>query len=452
MTYPYGTKGAPVVGNGLGGLPRRPLPAPPPAPVVVPSPISPYYLSRRAALTNPNQTYAYSPHLNATPEFSDGSTSGQIFYNAHAGTLNYSEKTFGGGNKQIMTTGGNATVWRISPSTDGFRYVYCLKHDLSGMVVMDAGSDNRPDASVNTGCFETVNGVDTFYFMNWDSSTGVMILSRVIPNYATQQAQQAANTILSFNMSGVTRRPYAIFVQGDFLYVLSGRTNAARMHLDAFNKSNLTFSSTRYWDLSSNTEEPQKGFVAETPTALAVRYQNPGTQNFTRAFIIDKATLQGRNYSNSIGGDASRNAFLISDSSEIYAVQGYGSGGSFGATEIRILRPNANIDVATQYFSGATFSLNQSLRATVPNGFSWGSYIPPGGAQTTNLVQVFVPSPTRTFSYSGGSGYSFSQDWSFSAQTPTDGIDITSAPSTVSNPYSPSFWSYNPLGTNYLAP
>jgi hypothetical protein len=30
MTYPYGTKGAPVVGNGLGGLPRRASPPPPP--------------------------------------------------------------------------------------------------------------------------------------------------------------------------------------------------------------------------------------------------------------------------------------------------------------------------------------------------------------------------------------------------------------------------------------
>ena len=450
MTYPYGTRGAPVVGSGLGGLPRRIVAAPPaPAPVVVPEPISPYYISRRALFHNPSHTFAYSPHLNASQEFSDGNFSGQLFYNAHVGTLNYSEKTFRGSQKQIMTTGGNATVWRHSPDIDGYRYTYCLKHDLSGMVVADAQSNARPEDVANTGCVETVNGVDTYYFMEGDGNT--MILSRVIPNYALQTVRQSANTVLSFNMSGVSRRPYAMFVRGEFLYVISGHTSLQRIHLDVFNKSDLTFVSTRFWSVSANPTGPGKGFIGETATTVAIRYRTAG--DFTaRIFVLDKTTLQGRDYTNGFGGDASPQCNLISDSQEIYVVTGYGSGGGFGLTDIRILRPNATIEVASQTYSGATFSLASSVSCPVPKGFSWGTqYVTTSGTQTSDLVMVFVPSPTRTFSYSGG-GWGFSQSWNVTAATPIEGSATTSTPSVVTNPYSPVFWSYNPLGTNYLAP
>ena len=447
MTYPYGTKGAPVVGNGLGGLPRRLVPTPP-APVVVPEPISPYYISRRALFHNTNQTYAYSPHLTASQEFSDGTFGGQIFYSAHVGTLNYSEKTFRSSQKQIMTTGGNATVWRHSPDPDGYRYTYCLKHDLSGMVVADAQSNTRPEYYASTGCVETVNGIDTYYFMEGDGNT--MVLSRVIPNYALQTVRQAANTVLSFNMSGVSRTPYALFVTGDFLYVVSGNTAQQRMHLDVFNKSDLTFVSTRFWSISASPAVPSKGFIGETATTLAIRYRTAG--DFTaRVFVLDKTTLQGRDYTNGFGGDASPTCNLISDSQDIYVVTGYGSGGGFGLTDIKILRPNATIDVAVQTYSGATFSLAQSVMCPVPKGFSWGTqYLPPTGGATSDLVMVFAPSPTRTFSYSN-SGWNYSQSWNVTAATPINGTAVTSTPSVVTNPYSPAFWSYNPLGTTYIA-
>ena len=449
MTYPYGTKGAPVVGNGLGGLPRRALPPPPPAPVVVPEPISPYYISKRDLNHSPSQTLAYSPHLVATQEFSDGNFSGNMFYNAHVGTLNYSERTLRGSMKQIMSTGGNATVWRISPTTDGYRYTYCLKNDLSGMVVLDTQSDSRAEDRANTGCFETVNGVDTYYFLDGDGST--MILSRVIPNYAAQTARQSANTVLSFAMNGVSRRPYAIFVRGEFLYIVSGNTSTSRMHLDVFNKSDLTFVSTRFWNVSTTPASPERGFIAETATTIAIRYASAGS--FTaRVFILDKTTLLGRDYTDGFGGDASPQCNLISDGQEIYVVTGYGSGGSFGYTSIKILRPNATIDVATQSFSGATFSLASSVSCPVPRGFSWGTqYVPLSGSQTSDQVMVFVPSSTRSFSYSN-SGWSFSQHWTVSAATPIEGTATTSTPSLTTNPYSPVFWSYNPLGTNYIAP
>jgi hypothetical protein len=278
-----------------------------------------------------------------------------------------------------------------------------------------------------------------------------MILSRVIPNYAAQTARQSANTVLSFAMNGVSRRPYAIFVRGEFLYIVSGNTSTSRMHLDVFNKSDLTFVSTRFWNVSTTPASPERGFIAETATTIAIRYASAGS--FTaRVFILDKTTLLGRDYTDGFGGDASPQCNLISDGQEIYVVTGYGSGGSFGYTSIKILRPNATIDVATQSFSGATFSLASSVSCPVPRGFSWGTqYVPLSGSQTSDQVMVFVPSSTRSFSYSN-SGWSFSQHWTVSAATPIEGTATTSTPSLTTNPYSPVFWSYNPLGTNYIAP
>lgn len=453
MTYPYGTKGAPVVGNGLGGLPRRPLPPPPPAP---PAPVlqavSPYYLNQIGQRTGIDN-FQFSPVLYASNSFSDGTNSGLQFYFVNASTFKYQELTYSGGNRQLKVTGNNASVWAVSDNTaSNLTRLYCIKHDLSGMVSL-ANFGSYGHQIQNTACFETVNGVDNFYFMT--SNNTLTTLSRVIPDYSTQPTHAGnfpATAQASFNHSTVNRRAIAIFLNGDHLFVISIRTDSTRrIHLDRFDKNTLAYVSTVYWDISgSSFFPPGRGFIAETATTLAYRYELGGDANFERVFVLDKTTLSGYNLSNGIGGDASRYCNIYSDSSEIYMVSGYGSGGSFGYTDVKILRPNAIISVATQSFSGSTTSLGSSIVASVPNGFSWGTYTNTAGTRVTDRVQIFAPSPTRTFSYSAA-GSSFEQSWSVSAMSPTAGTAITDAPPGAGNPYTANYAAFNPRGTNYLA-
>lgn len=448
-TYPYAAKGAPTVGKGLGGLPRRLDPVIP-APVVAPTPVGPYYLSTRGQMYNSSQTFCYSPHVTASYSFSDGTYGGQLFYLIKNGTYQYLEKSYTEQSRQIKTTGGNATTWQITKDPgSSFDWMYCLKHDLSGMVTLQA-SGGISTSIANSMCYEIVNGVETHYCMSYDNSS-TMVLSKVVPSYATQQVQQSADAQLSFNYGAVSRRPYAIFLNGDHLYVVSGNSATNRMHLDKFNKSDLTYVSTVYWSLGAAPEAPSNGFYAETATMLAIRYQGASTAGQARAFVLDKTTLQAREFANGIGGDASWQANLLNDSNEIYFAYGAGSGGSYGFAQVYLLRSNADIYVASQSYSGATFSLASSVRCTTPRGIMWGSYFRADGVggQNTNLKQVFIPAPDKTFYYSN-SGWAFEQAWSETPRTNTSGTAITATPSTTTNPYTAQFWSFNALGTTYI--
>jgi hypothetical protein len=457
MTYPYGTKGAPVVGNGLGGLPRRalpPPPPPPPPPAPVLQAVSPYYLNQIGQRVG-YERFSYSPVVSTSNSYSDGNSSGLNFYFINSGsTFNYQENTFSNGNRQLKVTGNNASVWAINADSGGnLTRLYCLKHNLSGMVSL-SGFGSYGQQIQNTACVETVNGVDNFYFMT--SNNTITTLSRVIPDYAVQPTHEGNFSVTaqaSFNHSTVNRRAIAIFLNGDNLFVLSIRTDATRrIHLDRFDKSTLAYVSTVYWNLSgSSFFPPGRGFIAETATTLAYRYELGSDANFERIFVLDKTTLSGYNFSNGIGGDASRYCNLYSDSREIYMVSGYGSGGGFGATSVRILRPDSVIDVASQTYNAATFSLGSSICASVPDGFSWNTFYNASGQQVQGRVQIFAPSPTRTFSY-GGNGWAFSQSWGVNAISPTAGIAITDAPPGAANPYTANYAAFNPRGTNYVAP
>lgn len=452
-TYPYAAKGAPTVGNGLGGLPRRLDPVIP-KPYVAPTPVGPYYLSSIGQVYNTEQTYCYSPWVTASFSFSDGNYSNNCYYLIKTGTFQYCEFTYTQANRQIKTTGGNATTWQINNTPDGYvKYVYCMKHDMSGMVRLET-SGTQIVRRENSACVETVNGVDTYYFMTWDNSSS-MSLSKVTPNYATQQVQQSANAQRTYDYggAGAGRRPQAIFLSGDFLYIVASASNGNnQMYLDKFNKSDLTYVSSVYWNLNGTPQAPgQGGFYAETATTLAVRYQDPSTAAYARAFVIDKTTLKAYDYYNGIGGDSSWQANLICDSDEIYIAYGAGSGGGYGFGYVYALRSTSIIGVATQTYSGATFSLASSVRCTTPKGFIWGSYFRADGVggQNTSLKQVFVPGPGKTFSYSNG-GWNFYQQWDVYAMTPVDGTEVSSTPPTLTNPYTAQFWSFNPLGTTYI--
>lgn len=452
-TYPYGPKGAPVVGNGLGGLPRRLEPPSAPAVVVPPTPVGPYYLGTMGQMYNTEQTYCYSPYVTSAFSFSDGYYSNNTYYLIKSGTYQYCEFTYAQHNRQIKTTGGNATTWQISNTPDGYvKWVYCMKNDASGMVRLET-SGYVTTRRENTACVETINGVDTYYFMTWDNSS-TMVLSKVTPNYATQQVQQAADAQLSYvyGGGGAGRRPQAIFVDGDFLYVLATASNGNNyVNLDKFNKSNLTFVSSVRWSLSGTPQAPgQNGFYAETATTIAIRYQDPSSA-FARVFVLDKATQKGYDYYNGIGGDSSWQANLICSGDEIYLSYGAGSGGGYGFAYVYALRSTSIIGVATQTYSGATFSLASSVRCTTPKGFIWGSYFRADGVggQSTNLKQVFVPGPGKTFSYSNN-GWNFYQQWDEYATTPVSGTVDSYTPPTTSNPYTAQFWSFNPLGTTYI--
>lgn len=447
-TYPYGTKGAPTVGNGLGGLPRRPEPPSAPAVVAAPQPVGPYYLNRIAHRFNSADCFAYSPHVVASQTFSDGSFSDQLFYNIKAGTFHCTERTYSANQRQIKTTNGTATTWQINQdSTSTVRWIHCLKHDLTGMVTLN--TQNQPPSRIeNTACYETINGQDRFYFMTFDGT--YMTLVEIRPNYATQPANASVWTQLTFNYVSVSRRPHGMFVKGDFVYVVCGGTSTSRMHLDTFNKSDFSFVSSVYWDVQGTPSTPSKGFYAETANTIAVRYQEASAAQQVRVFVLDKQTLKGYDYYNGIGGDSSWNSRLLNDSEEIYCVYGAGSGGGYGFAYVDVLRGDSIINVASQTYSGATFSLSQSVICTTPKGFNWGSYYQPGVSNgNSDFMQIFVPAPGKTFSYSAGS-WNFSQSWSVNAITPTSGTFVSSTPPTASNQYTAQYSAFNPLGTTYI--
>lgn len=450
MPYPYGTQNAPAVGNGLGGLPRRPLPpaSPPPAPVL--QAVAPYYLTRIGQRTNSNDSFAYSPTVIATDEYSDGVVSQRLFYNINTGFARGIFASYEASTRQIKTTGGNSTNFCVNESSNGnLSSLNCIKHDGSGMVSV-TGFGSYANQPQNTACVETVNGVDNFYFMTTNNTTTTLI--RVVPDYATQPAQTSPTVQTSINHGSPSRVAVGMFLSGDHLFVVAvSQTTTRTIQLERYDKNTLTFISSVQWNLSgTGGQTPGKGAFADTATMFAYRYESQSSFQ-ERIFLIDKATLQGFDFSNGISGDASAVCRLISDSRDIYSVTGAGSGGSFGFTNIKMFRPGFVIDVASQSYSGATFSLASSVVASVPIGFSWGLYYPVSGSSQSTRSQIFAPSPDRIFSYSSGSGHNFSQSWSANPVTFTAGT-AGGTVTTTANPYTAAVTVFNPRGTNYLAP
>lgn len=449
MTYPYGTRGAPVVGNGLGGLPRRTVVTPPAPPAPVLQALSPYYLTRIAQRNNSNDSFAYSPVVIATDEYSDGASSGLLFYNINMGYARSTLRTHQASTRQIKTTGGNSTNFCENESSNGnLTTVNCIKNDGSGMVSI-SGFGSYANQPQNTACMETVNGVDNFYFMTTNNTVTTLI--RVVADYATQPAQGSATVQTTINHGSPSRVAVGIFLSGDHLFVVAvSQTTTRTIQLERYDKNTLAFISSVQWNLSgTGGQTPVKGSYADTATLFAYRYDSSSFQE--RIFIINKATLQGFDFSTTIGGDASPVCRLLSDSRDIYSVTGAGSGGSFGFTNIKMFRPGLVIDVAQQTYSGATFSLASSVVASVPLGFSWGLYYPVSGGSQDRRSQIFAPSPDRTFSYSSGSGHNFSQSWSESPVTFING-SAGGTVTTTTNPYTAAVTVFNPRGTNYLAP
>jgi len=322
MPYPYGMQNSPVVGNGLGGLPRRTTAVT--TTVATPQAVGPYYLSRIGFTgIQLDHNWNYSPWVTQSNNYSDGTYSGLVWFNIKYNNFNYIERSYNSGSFGLKTTGGNATVWVVSTGTNYFRWIYCLKHDMTGACAMDV--NNNPAVSQNwsnTACYETVDGVDTYYYLNYNNSS--CQLSKVSPTYSTQVANQTASAHLTFNYSGSSRQPWAMFINGDFLYVVV--KVGSYLHLDKHNKSDLTYVSTARWGLTSVPINPGAGQFAETATTLAIRYNAPASDAEARVFVIDKVNLKGYNLRAGISADASIGGNIFSSLDEIYLSVGGGSG------------------------------------------------------------------------------------------------------------------------------
>jgi hypothetical protein len=448
MPYPYGMQNAPVVGNGLGGLPRRTT-AVVAAPVVAQDPIGPYILSTFGN-TYTSYQFAYSPLLSASTTYTISAVGGQLIHSIRYGTFNYVEKTFQGDQMQTKTPGGNSTYWQTSLTNSGMSYASLIKHDCTGLVSMWTG--NYVSARFNnTACYETVNGVDSFYFMTY-SGTTMQLSKKENPNYATQ-AYNETGIQLTFAVNSSGRIPYAMFINGDYLYVICGHTPNARILLDRFNKSDLTYSNTVYWNVTDGIppQQPTFGCVGETATTLAIKFTEPsGSDLYARAFIIDKSTLLAWQYLESTL-DVSPHFRLINNSEEIYGVVGGTSGGSYGQTNVRIFRPTQYIDVGQQVNNVSSSSLAQQVHCATPKGYSWNTYYPSGGGgSNANYKMIWVPSSSKTFSYSNGN-FAFYQTWGVTSRTPVAGTAISLALATAGNQFTAQFTAFNPLGTTYIS-
>jgi hypothetical protein len=114
MTYPYGTKGAPVVGNGLGGLPRRALPTPAPTP----APTTPTPLLSASFRPYSDRGLGFRVNYNTVISDTVGSyqASGNYSSTIHAVMRNHPMFTF-----IYQGSGGGNSMWPPGYPSEGYR-------------------------------------------------------------------------------------------------------------------------------------------------------------------------------------------------------------------------------------------------------------------------------------------------------------------------------------------
>lgn len=440
-SYPYGTKGAPTVGNNLGGLPRRIEPVTTAPAVVEKLPSNAYAIATFNGLADGSFNNQYSPVLITTYNYSDGYTSGNLFYTVRSKYFSYLQQSQSMSSEFAAKVKGTYTTWKRMGSGSYVTNIHVLKHDLSGGCSMNAACYG---SSADTACMETVDGVDIYYYLNYLNSK--IHLTKITPNYVTTPQNQSPDYAVAF--SSGNRVPRAMFVNNDYLYVVSRSNNEYKIIIDKFNKSNLTAVDSKSFLLNFAPSNASGNWYAETKDTIAFLLRDASTNYTVDALVIDKKTATMRWYSDSAGSQ-SPTGRLLSDGNNIYVVRGGGSGGSYGWSRVAILTAYKTIEVGFQSYSGATFSLSSSILCPVENGYSWGSYVNTSGTQVSGMDMVFVPKEGVTFGFSGGSWY-FSQSWDVYDYTPTAASTTYTTISSTSVDTGFTFTPFNPFGKTII--
>jgi hypothetical protein len=314
MTYPYGTKGAPVVGNGLGGLPRRTVAA---AAAAV-SALTPVYTFSQLAsatrntdtpLTNPG-SFVYFDDSNIFWN-SNFSTQGvRATFNRSAGTITLSNQesiqpgginisgcifdinvsnTFvvASNNGRTATRSGNTMALGFVAPQSGTLTIGGAAYSVNEFIVRSA-----PDGSVFVAFVKdsnTTSGMNVFVF------SPTFVLLRSFRFTATQQMSSSLWEIVNgvINNDGVfivcnrsTAGGNSVVYNSYAINLLDGSVlSTASFTILAAPGGSITGNTfvNSYFDYSSNTFILQAGFTDGSfhyPYAYSVRY-NSTTQVFT---------------------------------------------------------------------------------------------------------------------------------------------------------------------------
>ena len=425
MTYPYGTRGAPVVGSGLGGLPRRIMPTPPapPAPVVQATPYSEW------AAPISSQFYSYDRFIASSFQHSDGNFSDNMVFH--------------------MSNGDRF----LTPIIDGTSYrTYQKRHSrgiITSIPIFSPNGSNYAVTGVDNNCYVAVtsssltsqNLAGSLFLRNQDGTVYYFVdcINRRVDRFTksgptvTTLTWTHARTFGGLN----TLITAAMNPNGEVVIFGVNSANTNELVVIRLNPESLAVENTRGWTADvgfNNLFETQRDTAVFAGTTVAIRWLPNGTTTF-RYFVYDVGTLLGRFTNYNAPGDQSPQTTLMRNENHVFMLIGAGSGGSYGQTSLRTLtaaQDNTFGSVSTgSSTSGGSFV--NSFFCNRPDIISTIFYNPYTFARTMN----FRPGDNTSFSWSGFN-FSFSGA-NFSNYTPTIGssVSITSTtPSSFDSGYS----------------